>query len=420
MPVPSLHAGRRAWRAAFKSPGGTLGALACALFAEAFCLGMVIPSLPSLLGTGIGHGDGPGRGAIPSVTAGALVFAVYAAMQFVSAPLLGTLSDRFGRKLLIEVSLVAAAVSYGVLALAGSALPILAARALAGLAGSVWLPANSAVSDLVAPPARAGAFGRLASTSALGYIVGPVAGGALATSGEAVPALAAAALSGIAALACSLVLAEPKARAAQDPAGAGKPLRAASELARRVAPELAALVLVQLVYRSQVFVWPYYGTIVFGWSSAAVGWVMGAYALTMATTQALATGRLVAAFGPRRVCITGLLAGTAAYACVALASSALAVCLAVAMGAAAALVSPSFQALATARVAKDRQGQFQGLVTAAVALAAMAGPPIMTQVLPGGAAASGVRAAPFLLAALLLACAAALIGRIGDATRAQE
>ena len=394
---------------------GLIERLALFLFAEAFCLGMVVPALPSLLEGSDSIGRGSDTDGFSVVTTGALLFASYAAAQFVSAPIIGRLSDRIDRRVFVQASLGTAAASYLVLAMAETSGPMLTARAVAGFAGSVWLPANSAIGVIIVPKERPSAFAKLGGASALGFILGPVAGGIFAQFGDTLPVWLAAFLSGIAFVASGLFLNQPEKIDNTRFENLSLVVGKHSGIFGRHFPQIAALFLVQLVFRSQPFLWPFYLTVVFGLNSAVVGLAVGTYALSMLLTQLFAAGRLSAMFGPRRVCIGGLAIGGMVYGSMVVVTETLVLPIAAAMGFAAALIIPTFQAFITREVASNRQGQLQGLISSTIALASMAGPLLMASLLPGGGAGASVPESPFLAAAALLICAMLLVARSGTA-----
>jgi MFS transporter, DHA1 family, tetracycline resistance protein len=390
--------------------------LAMLLLAESLCLGMVIPSLPSLLEENGAIAIGQNSNGISIVTSGALIFASYATAQFITAPLIGWWSDRIESKTLVQISLGASTLSYLVMAMAESLTLILIARALAGCAGSVWLPANRAVGYLLGPELRPAAFAKLGGIGAIGFIIGPVAGGFLVQFGAVIPTYLAAFLSGIAFLTAGPFV-KNMASVSAEPANDRRTVMGGpSETLGRYFPQVTALFFFQLVFRSQPFLWPFYLTVVVDWRSTAVGLILGAYALSMLLTQFIATGRLSTAFGARRVCIGGLILGTLVYASMAFVPEILAPIIAVLMGFSAALIVPTFQAFVTRDVAQNQQGQFQGIVTSTNAIASVLGPLLMATLLPGGLLGASITAAPFVAAASCLGCAMFLIALSPTAT----
>jgi DHA1 family tetracycline resistance protein-like MFS transporter len=158
---------------------------------DAMGFGIVMPVLPQLL-LHMGEPD------IASATrTGGILLVTYAVLQFFVGPVIGNLSDRFGRRPVILASLFAFGVDYLLMGFAPTIAWLFVGRAIAGIAGAVYVPANAFVADVTPPERRAQAFGLVSSAFGLGFILGPGVGGLLGEFGPRAPFFAAAALAGI-------------------------------------------------------------------------------------------------------------------------------------------------------------------------------------------------------------------------------
>jgi len=155
---------------------------------DAIGFGIVMPVLPQLL-----MSMGAPNVSSAASTAGWLI-ATYAILQFICGPLIGNLSDRFGRRPVILASLFAYGFDYTLTGFAPTITWLFLGRAVAGVAGAVYVPANAFVADVTPPEQRARAFGLVASAFGLGFIIGPGIGGLLGVLGPRAPFFAAGAL----------------------------------------------------------------------------------------------------------------------------------------------------------------------------------------------------------------------------------
>src|SRR5262245_57992291 len=155
---------------------------------DAIGFGVVLPVLPTLL-MEVGHMP------LPEATrVGGVLFITYALLQFLCGPLMGNLSDQFGRRPIIFISLAAFAIDYSLMALAPRLAWLFVGRAIAGVAGAVYAPANAYAADVTPPERRAAAFGWLGAAFGLGFIIGPALGGLAGELGSRAPFVLAAGL----------------------------------------------------------------------------------------------------------------------------------------------------------------------------------------------------------------------------------
>ncbi|MBD5634750.1 MAG: MFS transporter, partial [Candidatus Eremiobacteraeota bacterium] len=242
--------------------------------------GIIIPVMPSLLRQ-LGAGDA--RHAV--AFGGALTFA-YAIMQFFCAPVVGALSDRFGRRVVLLASMLAFTLDYALMAIVPYFWMLFIGRLVAGITGACYPTANAAIADVTPPEERAKNFGLTGMAFGVGFILGPLAGGWIGTLGPRAPFVAAAILAALNFVYGLLVVPEtlapekrrPFSFATANPFGA---LRDVARL-REIRGVLAALFLWQLAFQALPSTWAYFTQAAFGWTSSAVGTSMGFSGVTMA------------------------------------------------------------------------------------------------------------------------------------------
>jgi len=341
--------------------------------------GIVMPVLPQLL-----LSMGAPNVSSATRTAGYLL-GVYALCQFVCGPIIGNLSDRFGRRPVILASLFAFGFDYFLLGFAPSVGWLFLGRAVAGMAGAVFVPANAYVADVTSPADRAKSFGYMGAAFGIGFILGPLIGGLLGLLGPRVPFFGASALAFANLSFGAFVLVEslpPERRRAFDWKRAN-PFGAAVALTHF--PALIGLAPVMLLYLlgNNVYpsTWAFFTTARFHWSSFLTGLSLGATGIGMVFTQMVLTGRMVRRVGERNAAIFGLCFAAAnciAYISVPYAWMIFPISL---FGGLQAVAMPALTALATHQVPENRQGELQGALSSLTSLASIIGPSAMTQTL---------------------------------------
>ena len=247
---------------------------------------------------------------------GALVV-TYGVMQFFCAPLLGALSDRFGRKPLLLWSLMGLGAHFLLLALAPSLLLMLAARVVGGTAGASFAVANAYASDVTPPEQRAKGFGLVGAAFGLGFIFGPMIGGLLGGVDLRLPFYAAAGLSLVNAAYGLFIVPESLPRERRSPFALARanPFAALLTLGRH--PEIGQLVVVfALVVLAQLMLqvtWVLFTHFRFDWGPLENGFALFIVGLVATVVQGALLGRLLARFGDVRLALAGLAVGTVAY-----------------------------------------------------------------------------------------------------------
>jgi DHA1 family tetracycline resistance protein-like MFS transporter len=353
-----------------------LAFIAVTLLLDTIGFGLIMPVMPRLLVELTG--EGLSRAA---VYGGWLGF-VYAVMQFVFAPVLGNLSDRFGRRRVLLFAIGALGNDNIIKGFAPTLAWLFVGRAIAGAAGASFTPAYAYVADISPPEKRAQNFGVVSAAFGIGFIIGPAIGGLLGSLGSRAPFFAAAALSLINLCYGFFVLPEslPVERRRAFEWRRANPLGTLAQMKKHpvVLGVLAALFLWGLGNQVMPSTWAFYTKFRFGWSEAMIGASFAAVGLVMATAQAVVMRQLVPRFGERRAAIIGIVAGAIGYAGFGLATASWMMFALLGSWFFAALVMPTMNAFMSHRVSPDAQGELQGAVASLFSLAAIIGPPIMT------------------------------------------
>jgi len=402
---------------------------ACALM-NAVSFGIMIPVLPNLIKQFMG-------GDTAAAAQWTVLFAsVWGVMQLVCGPVLGMLSDRFGRRPVLLISLAGLAIDFMVMAFAPNLLWLFAGRVLNGLTAASFATANAYVADVTEPGRRARMFGWMGSAMSFGFLAGPVLGGALADISLRLPFLVAGGLTAMNWLYGLLVLPESLSPARRmyrfdwrraNPIGSLGFLRGHGELLG-----LAGVgFLFQLAYTVGPTIFVLYGGYRYHWSPGAIGLAMMATGGLGVIVQTLLVGPVVARIGERGALLLGAAAGCAAFALYGLAPTGWLYLAAAPVFAGLSFTQPGLQGLMTARVAPAEQGRLQGANQSLQGLASVAGPMVFgmtfawsvrreaTLHTPGLAffVASALMAAAFTLAVKVARPASARIGGQSDHPR---
>ena len=347
-----------------------------------------------------------------------IVGALAAGLEFVCAPVIGAISDRYGRKPLLLLGMLGPGLTYLLLAVAPSVAWLLIGYVVSGVIGAIYTTINAYVADITAPEERAGRFGMMGAAFGLGFIAGPLAGGLLGNVGLQVPLYAAGGLTLVNLLLCALFLPEslPTARRRAFNWANANPLASLGLLRRnRTILALAgSLFLANLALNGMYSTWIFSTTLRFGWGIAQTGITFAVMGVLAALAQGLLVGPAVRRLGERRSIIVGLGAGTLAFLAYAVAPEGWMFYVVIAVASFAAFDAPATQALLTASVGEDEQGAMQGALASALSLTRIVGPLIATNafayfVAPG--APVYFPGAPFATGAILLAGALALAWR---------
>jgi MFS transporter, DHA1 family, tetracycline resistance protein len=338
---------------------------------DIMAMGIVIPVLPALIE------DFTGSNAQAGIYNGLFV-ALWAGMQFIFSPIIGSLSDHYGRRPVILVSAAGLAADFVLMALAPSLWWLAVGRILGGITSSSFTTVFAYMADITAPEKRARAYGLIGAAFSAGFVAGPLVGGVLGEWGPRVPFWAAAILSALAFLYGLIVLPEslkPENRMAfswkrANPFGALRLLRSHAELTG------LALVNFLLYFAHHVFsaVFVLYAAYRYGWGASEVGVLLAMVGLLDMLVQGVLVGPAVKRWGDRGVMVFGLIGGGIGIACMGLAPTGLAFTLAMLPNALWGLAMPTLQSLMTQRVSESEQGQLQGANMSVASIAGIVSP----------------------------------------------
>jgi MFS transporter, DHA1 family, tetracycline resistance protein len=335
---------------------------------DAVGVGLIYPMLPELLRALVGSAE-------VSITYGAIV-ALHAFMQFVFSPVMGALSDRFGRRPVLLVSIVGATIDYAIMGRSASVVVLLVGRAIAGLTSANLAVAMAYVTDITGEGERAARIGYLQAAFGVGIFLGPILGGSVGTLGIRMPFLAAASLNGLTFALAYFGLPESRrgssgqVRTTLNPLGHVRWAIGASALV----PLLVLHFLMGIVGNLSSTVWVLYGHDRFWWDSRTTGYSLALLGLCHAAAQALLTGPITERFGDRKTVYAGIVCDVLAMVALGIATRgwmAFALAPLFALGA---LGLPALQSLTTRQVSEERQGELQGVVASVGSLTAVVGP----------------------------------------------
>jgi DHA1 family tetracycline resistance protein-like MFS transporter len=386
---------------------------------DMLALGMVIPVVPGLIETFLG-----GNTAHAAQING-LFSTVWALMQFVSMPIMGALSDRFGRRPVILASNLGLGLDYILMALAPNLRWLFIGRIISGITAASISTSMAYVADVTPEEKRARSYGLVGLAFGVGFIIGPAFGGLLGSVDPRLPFWAAAAFSLANALYGLIVLPEslpPERRRAfawrrANPVGAWHLLRSHPQLSGLA----AASFLSNLAHAALPVTFVLYAGYRYAWDTRAVGLALTAIGASSAIVQGGLVGPLVSRYGERRVMLAGLLMGAFGHAIYAFAPTGALFLVGVPIVAVWGVAGAAGQALMTRLVATDQQGALQGANGSVQGFATMVGPLMFAATFSwaiGAGARWHVPGAAFLLAALLLGGSALLAERVTRGARA--
>jgi len=340
-----------------------------AIVLDAVGIGLIFPILPALL-QNVTHAENV-------ATYIGIMAALYAAMQFVFAPVLGSLSDRLGRRPVLLISLAGAAINYLFLAFAPSLWLLLLGRAIAGLTSANVSVATAYITDISPEQSRARRFGLLNAMFGAGFIIGPILGGALGDYWLRLPFIAAAILNAGNLLLAYFVLPESRTPtrekidlAALNPL---RPLRWVLTM-KNLLPIIAIFFLLSATGEAYGVAWALWGTDTFGWNGLWIGLSLGTFGVCQTLAQAFLPGPAVKLLGERGAILAGIAGVSIALVIMAFATQSWVVFAIMPIFALGGIGAPALQSLATRQVDESLQGQFQGVLASVVSLASIAAP----------------------------------------------
>lgn len=309
----------------------------------------------------------------------------FATMQFLFGPVMGALGDRFGRRPVLLLCMLAFGLDYLVMAIAPSLRWLVVSRAVAGIAGALFAPATAYIADITPPERRAQSFGLIGAAFGMGFVVGPALGGLLGTIGPRAPFYAAAAFALLNATSGYFLLPEslPLERRRPFRLARANPFGTFLSLTRHRGAFVLFVAWFPWMLAHQVYpsTWAFFAKLKFGWSDGAVGLSLAFAGLSMALVQALLTRRIIPAIGERRAILLGLTIGASGFLANAFATRGWMVYAVLGLSALQGLVFPSMNATLSRIVASNEQGELQGGIASLASVSAIVGPPLLTGVL---------------------------------------
>lgn len=342
------------------------------ILVNAMGFGIIVPVVPSLL-IELGHVP------IDRATAigGWLAF-TFAAMQFVFSPIIGNLSDRFGRRPVLLGSLGGFAVDFIALALAPTLFWVFVARAVSGMFGASNGPAQSVIADLAAPADRARYFGLIGAAFGVGFVLGPVIGGLLGEFGHRVPFFAAGTLAALNWIYGYFRLPETLAPANRRAFEWRRANPVGALFKARKLPGILPISTVYLLWQVSSLIWPstwsYYALGRYHWSNGMIGFSLALFGSIMAVSQIFLLPRVVARMGERRAATIGIVGAVIVMGVMAFAVEPWMAFAVMPVVAVSSLVQPNLTAMMTRRATASNQGEVQGFASGVMAVGSLAAP----------------------------------------------
>lgn len=387
---------------------------------DAMGIGLIIPVMPELLRE-IGGGD-LGNAAIW----GGVLSTVFAAMQFLVGPTLGSMSDRYGRRPVLLISLVVIAVDFVVMGLAHSIWLLIITRIVGGIAAATQSTAAAFIADISTPENRSANFGILGATFGVGFVLGPLLGGLLGEFGFRVPFFAAAGLATFNLILGYFVLPEtvtdkirrPFDPARSNPLGALRQIRKITGLARF----LVVFFLYEFAFYVYPAVWVYFSKTQFGWNSAMIGLSLASFGISIAVVQGLFIRHIIPKLGERKTIVFGLVFNISVFLVLGFITSAFWAFLLAPVSALGAIVIPAMRGIMANKAEDNQQGEVQGIVASTQSLAVIFAPLVLTYVFYASTrpeSSFNLPGAPFLFSAAIVSLSLAIFvtrqkGSIGE------
>jgi DHA1 family tetracycline resistance protein-like MFS transporter len=364
--------------------------------------GIIFPVMPALIM------DLTGETVSEAALEGGYLAFSFAVAQFIFGPVIGNLSDRFGRRPVLLFSLFAFGLDYLLMGVAPTLGWLFVGRTIAGIAGASFTTANACIADISLPENRAANFGLVGAAFGIGFIVGPAIGGLLGDFGPRAPFFAAAALALLNVLYGVFVLPETLPRESRRPFTWKRANTLGTILQIRRYPAVFAmfgvLFLWQLGHWSLPGTWSYYTKLRFGWSEGAIGLSLAYAGVFMALVQGGLARTAIPRLGEKRAAALGMLVGIVAFVGYAFTVRGWMMYIWMTVGALMGFTYPSINALMSRQIPATAQGELQGGVASIYSLTSILGPVIMTQLFGYFTSSS----APFYFPGAAFLCAALL------------
>ncbi|NNU15245.1 TCR/Tet family MFS transporter [Parvularcula sp. ZS-1/3] len=363
--------------------------------------GIIMPILPQLLM------EVTGENVSQAATYGGVLYFVYALAQFFMSPVMGGLSDRYGRRPVLLISLAFYALDFLLMALAPTYAWLVVARFLSGATSATYSTANAVIADISPPEKRSGNFGLIGAAFGLGFIIGPLVGGLFATIDVRAPFYAAAALGAMNFVFGFFFFPEtnfkkrPFSLARANPFGS---LWSVTRV-RIVMVVLGAYFLMQFAHNSLPAVFSYFAVQKYGWSGLDIGFALAFVGVTAALVQGGLTRTLIPKIGEPRAVLIGATSMTISFIGYAFfAPTGMWIYVWIAVGALGGLMMPAMQGLMSSAIPADSQGELQGAIASVMSLTMMTSPLVMTRIFTEYTDSEGIvfPGAPLLLGGICI------------------
>lgn len=389
-----------------------LGFIFITVLVDVVGFGIIIPVAPKLIQELTG-----GDISTASTYGGWMMFS-YAVMQFLCAPVLGNLSDRYGRRPVLLFSLLGFGLDYILLALAPDIWWLFAGRIIAGITGASFTTASAYVADVSEPDKRAQNFGMIGAAFGLGFIIGPLVGGLLGQFGSRVPFYAAAVLTLLNWLYGYFVLPESLPAEKRRPFAWKRANPLGSLLQLRKYPAVSGLVLsLTLVYIAAHAVqstWSYYGIEKLSWDEKMIGYSLAFIGFMIVAVQGGLIRLVIPKLGQERSLYIGLLLYCVGMTLFAFASNTWMMFVFIFVYCLGGIAGPALQGIISSHVPANEQGELQGALTSLMSATSIFGPLLMTNLFARftrPTAAVHFPGAPFIMGAILMLGSAILAYR---------
>ncbi|WP_333977661.1 TCR/Tet family MFS transporter [Acinetobacter colistiniresistens] len=336
---------------------------------DAIGIGLIFPILPALL-QDITHSH-------QTALYIGLLGSLYAAMQFLFSPVLGALSDRFGRRPILLLSLAGSTINYTFFTFSHSLVLLLIGRIIAGMSSANMSVASAYLVDMTKPDQRAKYFGLMSAMFGAGFIIGPILGGWLGDYWLRLPFFIAAILSGLNFLLAYWALPESKTtELSNNTVSSLNPFKAFTSLRSisNIRPLIATFFILSATGEAYAVCWALWGHATFQWNGFWVGLSLAAFGLSQMLVQAFIPQHASKRFGDRNTVLIGISCSCIALSIMAFAQQGWIIFAIMPLFALGSIGGPSLQALASQKVSPEQQGQFQGIIASTISLASMFAP----------------------------------------------
>ena len=351
---------------------------------------------------------------------GGLLTVVYALNQFVFSPVIGGLSDAYGRRPVLLISLLIMAIDYLIMAFATAMWLLFVGRFIGGIVAATQSTASAYMADISSKEEKAKNFGLLGAAFGVGFILGPLLGGLLSEFGSRAPFFAAAAISFCNFLLGYFVLRETitKTNRRQFNIRRANPFGALKQMQKLpgLTPNLLVFLLLSIAFFVYPSIWAFFGRAQFDWDGRLVGMTLAAYGLGIVIIQGALIRPILKRFGERKTAFFGISAHLLSFLVYPFFSQTWQVFAFMPISVFSALAVPALQGLMSNSVDDNAQGELQGVLSSLTAIASIVSPLIMTRTFSyftGENAPIYLPSAPFLLSAVAILLALAVFKRSG-------